>query len=68
MSSDCIVFCALKLSIEFLLRVIFLLNTAVLFPFLTLLATDGNNQLTKTCFPLKKTPKIDIHSMKSTSG
>ena len=54
MSSDCIVFCALKLSIEVLVRVIFLLNTAVLFPFLTLLATDGNNQLTKTCFPLKK--------------
>ena len=68
MSSDCIVFCALKLSIAVLVRVIFLLNTAVLFPFLTLLATDGNNQLTKTCFPLKKTPKIDIHSMKSTSG
>ena len=68
MSSDCIVFCALKLSIENFVRLIFLLNTPVLFPFLTLLVTDGNNQLTKTCFQLKKTPKINIHSMKSTSG
>ena len=68
MNSGCIVFCALKLSIENLVRLIFLLKTPVLFPFLTVLATDCNNQLTKPCFPLKKTPKIDIHSMKSTSG
>ena len=68
MKSDCIVFCALKLSIENLSTLNFLARAPVLFPFLTVLATDGNNQLTKTCFPLEKTPKIDIHSMKSTSG
>ncbi len=54
MNSDYIVFCALKLSIENLVRLIFLLKIPVLFPFLIVLATDGNNQLTKTCFPLKK--------------
>ena len=54
MNSDCIVFYALKLSIENLNTLNFLAKTPVLFPFLTVLATDGNNQLTKTCFPLKK--------------
>ena len=32
MNSDCIVFCALKLSIENLVRLIFLLRTPILFP------------------------------------
>ena len=68
MNSNCVVFVLENSASETFVCLIFLLKTPILFPFLTVLATDGNNQLTKTCSYKKRTPKIDIHSMKSTSG